>query len=130
MVQPNLSFRSSSANPLERKSVEDSFAKSVLWGFAVAGEGIWIHDTNGHTTFANPTMALLLALSLLLTASLSLALNAVQPQPSVVLLFVLAGLMSAITGFHVSSLRAATMAAFLLGGVFFDRPVLALNTVL
>jgi hypothetical protein len=38
MVQPNMSFRSSSANPLERKSVEDSFAKSVLWGFTVAGE--------------------------------------------------------------------------------------------
>ncbi len=38
MVQPNLSFRSSSANPLERKSVEDSFAKSVLWGFTVAAE--------------------------------------------------------------------------------------------
>jgi hypothetical protein len=38
MVQPNMSFRSSSPNPLERKSVEDSFAKSVLWGFAVAGE--------------------------------------------------------------------------------------------
>ena len=38
MVQPNMSFRSSSANPLERKSVEDSFAKSVLWGFAVAAE--------------------------------------------------------------------------------------------
>ena len=42
MVQPNMSFRSSSANPLERKSVEDSFAKSVLWGFTVAGEA------NGH----------------------------------------------------------------------------------
>ena len=42
MVQPNMSFRSSSANVLERKSVEDSFAKSVLWGFAVAGE------SNGH----------------------------------------------------------------------------------
>src|SRR5882672_6172610 len=38
MVQPNMSFRSSSANLLERKSVEDSFAKSVLWGFSVAGE--------------------------------------------------------------------------------------------
>src|SRR5205814_4668064 len=38
LVQPNLSFRSSSANPLERKSVEDSFAKSVLWGFTVAAE--------------------------------------------------------------------------------------------
>jgi hypothetical protein len=38
LVQPNLSFRSSSANALERKSVEDSFAKSVLWGFTVAAE--------------------------------------------------------------------------------------------
>ena len=38
LVQPNQSFRSSSANPLERKSVEDSFAKSVLWGFTVAAE--------------------------------------------------------------------------------------------
>ncbi len=36
---------------------------------------------------------------------------------------------SAITGFHVSSLRAATMAAVLLGGIFFDRPVLALNSL-
>ncbi len=36
---------------------------------------------------------------------------------------------SAITGFHVSSLRAATMAAFLLGGIFFDRPALALNSL-
>src|SRR4051812_47635413 len=35
LVQPNESFRSSSANPAERKSVADSFAKSVLWGFAV-----------------------------------------------------------------------------------------------
>ncbi len=37
MVQGNLSFRSSSKNLLERKSVEDSFAKSVLWGFTVIG---------------------------------------------------------------------------------------------
>jgi competence protein ComEC len=36
---------------------------------------------------------------------------------------------SAITGSHVSSVRAATMAAFLLGGIFFDRPVLALNSL-
>jgi uncharacterized protein DUF4953/uncharacterized protein DUF5117 len=42
LSQPNQSFRSSSANALERKSVEDSFAKSVLWGFAVAAE------SNGH----------------------------------------------------------------------------------
>jgi Met-zincin/Domain of unknown function (DUF5117) len=38
LVQANQSFRSSSQNPLERKSVEDSFAKSILWGFAVAAE--------------------------------------------------------------------------------------------
>jgi len=38
LVQGNQSFRSSSKNPLERKSVEDSFAKSILWGFTVAGE--------------------------------------------------------------------------------------------
>ena len=38
LVQGNQSFRSSSQNPLERKSVEDSFAKSVLWGFTVAAE--------------------------------------------------------------------------------------------
>ncbi|HEY1583103.1 MAG TPA: ComEC/Rec2 family competence protein [Chthoniobacterales bacterium] len=36
---------------------------------------------------------------------------------------------SAVTGFHVSSVRAATMAALLLGGIFFDRPVLALNSL-
>ena len=42
LVQGNESFRSSSANPAERKSVEDSFAKSVLWGFTVSAEG------NGH----------------------------------------------------------------------------------
>src|SRR6202046_4875369 len=38
MVQPNESFRSSSANAAEQRSVEDSFAKSVLWGFTVAAE--------------------------------------------------------------------------------------------
>lgn len=38
LVQPNHSFRSSSKNPLEVKSVEESFAKSTLWGFAVAAE--------------------------------------------------------------------------------------------
>src|SRR5262245_60431126 len=38
LVQPNQSFRSSSSNAIERKSVEDSFAKSVLWGFAIAAE--------------------------------------------------------------------------------------------
>jgi len=38
LVQSNASFRSSSANPAERRSVEDSFAKSVLWGFTVVAE--------------------------------------------------------------------------------------------
>ncbi|MBI4484482.1 MAG: DUF5117 domain-containing protein [Acidobacteria bacterium] len=38
LVQGNQSFRSTSANPAERKSVEDSFAKSILWGFTVAAE--------------------------------------------------------------------------------------------
>ena len=38
LVQGNQSFRSSSQNLLERKAVEDSFAKSVLWGFSVAAE--------------------------------------------------------------------------------------------
>ena len=38
LVQGNQSFRSSSPNVLERKSVEDSFAKSILWGFAVVAE--------------------------------------------------------------------------------------------
>ncbi|MEP7117372.1 MAG: zinc-dependent metalloprotease [Acidobacteriota bacterium] len=38
LIQGNQSFRSSSPNILERKSVEDSFAKSILWGFAIAAE--------------------------------------------------------------------------------------------
>jgi len=42
LVQPNQSFRSSSANVAERKSVEDSFAKSIIWGTTVAAE------SNGH----------------------------------------------------------------------------------
>jgi hypothetical protein len=38
LVQANQSFRSSSKNPLERKAVEDSFARSILWGFEVQAE--------------------------------------------------------------------------------------------
>jgi hypothetical protein len=34
-AQPNESFRSSSANPAEQRSVADSFDKPVLWGFTV-----------------------------------------------------------------------------------------------
>jgi hypothetical protein len=38
MVQPNYSFRAKSDNPAEVRAVEDAFARSVLWGFAVAAE--------------------------------------------------------------------------------------------
>ncbi|HUP03647.1 MAG TPA: zinc-dependent metalloprotease [Bryobacteraceae bacterium] len=38
LVEPNETFRSSSANAAERRSVDDSFARSVLWGFTVAAE--------------------------------------------------------------------------------------------
>ena len=38
LIQSNQSFRSSSSNPLERKAVEDSFARSILWGFEVQAE--------------------------------------------------------------------------------------------
>ena len=42
LVQHNESFRSSSPNPAEQKSVEDSFAKSIIFGFQLAAE------SNGH----------------------------------------------------------------------------------
>jgi Met-zincin/Domain of unknown function (DUF5117)/Domain of unknown function (DUF5118) len=42
MVQGNENFRSSSTNPAEQRSVADSFARSILWGFTVAAE------SNGH----------------------------------------------------------------------------------
>ena len=38
MVQPNYTFRANSPNPDERRAVEDAFAKSILWGFAVGAE--------------------------------------------------------------------------------------------
>ncbi|HUB81357.1 MAG TPA: zinc-dependent metalloprotease [Bryobacteraceae bacterium] len=38
LMQGNESFRSSSSNSAEQRSVADSFAKSVLWGFTVAAE--------------------------------------------------------------------------------------------
>lgn len=36
LVEKNTKFRSSSSNPMEVKAVDDSFARSVLWGFEVA----------------------------------------------------------------------------------------------
>lgn len=38
LVQPNYSYRAISDNEDERKSVEDAFAKSVLWGFTLVTE--------------------------------------------------------------------------------------------
>jgi hypothetical protein len=64
LVQDNQSFRSSSDNPLERKSVEDSFAKSILWGFTIAGEAngrllvdatdFFLRDLTGAATSLRP----------------------------------------------------------------------------
>lgn len=40
MIEPNYRFRADSEDPLERKAVEESFARSVIWGFDVeAAEG-------------------------------------------------------------------------------------------
>ena len=39
LVEPNLAFRASSADPDEQLAVRQSFAESVLWGFTVAAEG-------------------------------------------------------------------------------------------
>jgi Met-zincin/Domain of unknown function (DUF5117) len=38
MQQPNYRYRALSDDPLERKSVDDGFPTSVLWGFTVAAE--------------------------------------------------------------------------------------------
>jgi hypothetical protein len=38
LIQPNYSFRASSANVDERLAVEQAFAQSVIWGFDVAAE--------------------------------------------------------------------------------------------
>ena len=38
LVQPNYKFRALSDDPAERKTVRESFANSILWGFKVAAE--------------------------------------------------------------------------------------------
>jgi len=38
LIAPNLSYRSSAADPAERIAVTESFAESVLWGFKVEAE--------------------------------------------------------------------------------------------
>ena len=35
LIQPNLRYRSSSDNSLEQRSIEEAFAKSVLFGFPI-----------------------------------------------------------------------------------------------
>ncbi|MBP9111149.1 MAG: zinc-dependent metalloprotease, partial [Pyrinomonadaceae bacterium] len=48
MVQPNYDFRAS-GNVLQKKSVEESFARSVIWGFrveAVDGDRVLVDATN------------------------------------------------------------------------------------
>ncbi|MEX0720482.1 MAG: zinc-dependent metalloprotease [Balneolaceae bacterium] len=38
MVQPNYSFRAETDNELEKKSVKEAFASSILWGFEIGAE--------------------------------------------------------------------------------------------
>lgn len=49
LVQPNYGYRALSDNPAERRAVEQSFAKSVIWGFkieAAEGERALVDATN------------------------------------------------------------------------------------
>ena len=49
LVQPNYEFRALGGDPAQRKSVEESFAKSVIWGFRVEasdGDKILVDATN------------------------------------------------------------------------------------
>lgn len=49
LVQPNLKFRALTDNALEKKSVEQAFAKSILYGFEIEEEknGTYIIDITG-----------------------------------------------------------------------------------
>lgn len=49
LVQPNLKFRALTDNALEKKSVEQAFAKSILYGFPIEEEndGTYIIDISG-----------------------------------------------------------------------------------
>ena len=38
MTQPNYDYRAITDNPAERRSVEDAFAKSIIWGFTAIAE--------------------------------------------------------------------------------------------
>ncbi|PIB22958.1 zinc-dependent metalloprotease [Maribacter sp. 4G9] len=49
LVQPNLKFRALTDNALEKKSVEQAFAKSILYGFPIEEEknGTYVIDISG-----------------------------------------------------------------------------------
>jgi len=49
MIQPNYSYRAVTDNPLEKKSVEEAFASSVLWGFKIEAEedDVYLVDATG-----------------------------------------------------------------------------------
>lgn len=70
-------------------------AATALWGGAVADA-------------LDRRRLLLWAETLLMGGSLGLTLNALRPHPSIALLFVLAGLMSAVSGFHTPALESLT----------------------
>jgi len=70
-------------------------AVTALWGGAVADA-------------IDRRRLLLWSEALQLCGALALTANAMQPHPSVVLLFVLAGFMSAVTGFHGPALESLT----------------------
>src|SRR5688500_3548568 len=42
MIQPNYAYRAVNGAPLEKKTVEESFAQSAIWGFTIEAE------SNGH----------------------------------------------------------------------------------
>lgn len=49
LVQPNYDFRAISNNAAEKKSVEESFARSIIWGFkveATEGDRVLVDATN------------------------------------------------------------------------------------
>jgi len=50
-------------------------------------------------------------------------------KPATALIIPLLFFYAAITGLHTASVRAAVMSALLLGGIFFDRKILALNSL-
>ncbi len=48
MIEHNLRYRAPSNNPFEQRAIDESFARSVLWGFDVAdddGDKIWVDAT-------------------------------------------------------------------------------------